>query len=403
MQIKEITVRNFRVLKDVSMTNIPGFAVILGANGSGKSTLIGVFDFLKDCLKNNVRSALNARGGFHEVVSRGAENEKIYIELAIQLDLLSEKSRTVRYILEIAEEQRRPVVKREILQYRRGSRGRPYKFIDFANGQGDAIAESLDNFDAKNVADEDLTREPQTLDSPDILAIKGLGQFKRFDAASQLRELIEEWTVSDFQISKARISPDASYAEHLNDSGDNLALVAQYIQENHRDTYEEVIRKMAERVPGVTAVEATDTGDGRVALKFSDPAFNSAFIARAVSDGTIKMFAYLLLLYDPSPHPLLCVEEPENQLYPKLLSILAEEFADYAKRRKGQGQVFVTTHSPDFVNAVDLENIFWFEKQNGFSQLHRASDTQQLADFVKSGDKPGELWRQGLFEGISPR
>ena len=67
------------------------------------------------------------------------------------------------------------------------------------------------------------------------------------------------------------------------------------------------------------------------------------------------MFAYLVLLYDPAPHPLLCIEEPENQLYPFLLGELAEEFADYANRG---GQVFVSTHSPDLLNAVDLESIY---------------------------------------------
>ena len=63
------------------------------------------------------------------------------------------------------------------------------------------------------------------------------------------------------------------------------------------------------------------------------------FIDRYVSDGTMKMFAYLVLLHDPAPHQFLCIEEPENQLYPTLLHELAEEFRDYAQRG---GQVFVS-------------------------------------------------------------
>ena len=89
---------------------------------------------------------------------------------------------------------------------------------------------------------------------------------------------------------------------------------------------------MGRRVPGISKVEATNTEDGRVVLKFKDGSFKDPFISRFVSDGTIKMFAYLILLYDPAPHPLLCVEEPENQLYPTLLRELAEEFIDYADR-----------------------------------------------------------------------
>lgn len=79
-------------------------------------------------------------------------------------------------------------------------------------------------------------------------------------------------------------------------------------------------------------MDAQDTPDGRIVLRFQDGSFKDPFIARYVSDGTIKMFAYLVLLHDPNAHPLLCVEEPENQLYPDLLGSLAEEFSGYARR-----------------------------------------------------------------------
>lgn len=403
MRVHAIKVRNFKVLQDVHMKDIPGFAVLVGANGSGKSTFIDVLSFLKDCLKDNVRVALQKRSGFNQVVSRGHEREKIAIEVQVYLDFEEQdKERLVTYGIEIGMDGTRPIVARERLRYKRGAYGAPFHFIDFRNGSGQAIPESLDNFDT-NVNDKDLRREEQTLDSPDILAIKGLGQFKRFDAASQLRELIENWTVSDFHITEARSEPDAALAEHLSANGDNLALYAQFLREQHPESYDRLVSEMAERVPGVAEVEAYDTGDGRVALRFRDATFDRGFIARAVSDGTIKMFAYLALLNDPNPHPLLCVEEPENQLYPTLLSILAEEFSRYAERRRGRGQVFVTTHSPDFLNAVPLESVFWVRKSCGFSQLNRASDDEQLRAFVNEGDLPGWLWRQGLFEGADPR
>lgn len=117
------------------------------------------------------------------------------------------------------------------------------------------------------------------------------------------------------------------------------------------------------------------------------------------SDGTIKMFAYLILLYDPKPHPLLAVEEPENQLYPDLLLELVEEFRDYAKRG---GQVFVSTHSSFFLNGTKLDEVFWLVKQDGFTEVRRAANQQLLKDLVAEGDKLGTLWRQGLFEGAGP-
>jgi len=136
-----------------------------------------------------------------------------------------------------------------------------------------------------------------------------------------------------------------------------------------------------------------------VLLKFQDGAFEDPFLARYVSDGTIKMLAYLVLLYDPSPHPLLCVEEPENQLYPSLLSDLAEEFRAYAERG---GQVFVTTHSPDFLNAVELGEVFWLVKSDGYTSMHRAQEDEQLKAYMAEGDQMGHLWSSGLFAGANP-
>jgi predicted ATPase len=108
------------------------------------------------------------------------------------------------------------------------------------------------------------------------------------------------------------------------------------------------------------------------------------------------MFAYLVLLYDPQPHPLLAVEEPENQLYPELLYELIEEFRDYARRG---GQVFVSTHSPDFLNGAHLDEIYWLVKTDGFTEIKRASESELLRNLVDEGDLPGSLWKQGLFEG----
>ena len=188
-------------------------------------------------------------------------------------------------------------------------------------------------------------------------------------------------------------------ANHLSISGDNLSLVAQFLFDRHRDVFDKILGKMKRRVPGVVNVEAKPTEDGRIVLRFQDGTFKDPFIARYVSDGTIKMFAYLVLLYDPSPHPLLCIEEPENQLYPKLLIELAEEFREYAT--KG-GQVMVSTHSPDFLNAVRLEEGFWLSKRECYTQVTRASDVEQLRRLVEQGDTLGSLWKQGFFEGADP-
>lgn len=394
MKIVYIRIKNYGLFKSLEINHIPEFCVIIGANGTGKSTLFDVFEFLRDALKNNIRQALQVRGGFNEVVTRGQEQEDIEIELKFRMEILGNE-RLVTYILIVGQEKRRPVVKREILRYKRGEHGQPFHFIDFQNGKGYAII----NEEYFSQADEDLKPQEQQLESSDILAIKGLGQFQRFKAASALRSFIENWHVSDFHISEARGSKDALYAEHLSPTGDNMAVFAQYIYQEHPEIFEQILQRMKERVPGISQVEAKNTEDGRLILKFQDEAFKDPFIDRYVSDGTMKMFGYLLLLFDPKPHPLLCVEEPENQLYPSLLHELAEEFASYAHRG---GQVFVSTHSPEFLNAVPLESIFWLTKEQGITKISKAIDDEILINLFKAGDLPGYLWNQGWFKGVAP-
>ena len=393
MKVEELRLKNFKVFKDIRITNLPDMAVFLGANGTGKSTLFDVFGFLHDALTDNVKAALLKRGGFKEVISR---NEKGPIEIEIKFRIEPEDP-LVTYELHIGlNELGLPIVTRELLKYRRGQNGKPWHFLDFSNGSGTAIVNESDY----GIESAQEQREEQKLDSPDILAIKGLGQFQKFRQVAAIRRLIEGWHVSDFHVQAARASQDAGYAEHLSQTGENLPLVAQFMHEHYPEKFQDVLRKMEQRVPGVTSVEATETLDGRIILRFQDGAFKDPFIARYVSDGSLKMFTYLLLLSDPNPHPLLCIEEPENQLYPDLLNELAEEFRSYTD---AGGQVFISTHSPDFVNGVQLEELFWLVKVDGFTQIKRASDDELLRDLVGEGDLPGYLWKQGLFKGASPQ
>ena len=395
MHIESISLKNFKAFRDTQMLDIPKFCVIVGANGTGKSTLFTVFEFLREALSSNVHTALVKVGGsrgFDEVKSRGATGN---IEIEIKFRERDDAP-LVTYYLSVGEEQGRPFVEREILKYRRGSGGQPWHFLDFSRGEGEAVTNEID--DVTDV--RQLLREPQKLKSPEILAIKGLAQFERFPAVVALGTLIENWHISDFHINKARPQQEAGYAEHLSREGENLSLVTEYLHNRHPQIFQTILQKLAERVPGISRVDAKTTEEGRVLLRFQDGAFEDPFLARYVSDGTIKMFAYLILLYDPAPHPLLCVEEPENQLYPSLLWELAEEFRSYAERG---GQVFVSSHSPDFLNAVRLDEMYWLVKEQGCTTIKRARDDAQVAAYMADGDQLGYLWKQGFFTGVDPQ
>lgn len=387
MRIESIKVHNYRVFQDVHVEEIPNMAVFLGMNGVGKTTFFDIFGFLHDALQTNIKAALARRGGFNEVISRGQEGE---IEFEIKFRP-SENEPLITYQLIICLlDKNKPAIKKEVLRLRRGQIGAPWKVLEFSFGEGLAADGDLITYEDVRLAERSL----QKLDAPDILAIKGLGQFKEFTAISALRKLIEDWYVSDFHIEDARGTGDAGYSERISTTGDNLALVAKYLYDNHKDIFNEILDSMEARVPGVTKVEAQETSDGRIVLKFQDGNFQDPFVARFVSDGTIKMFTYLVMLKDPEKHALLCVEEPENQLYPQLLYELAEEFRIYSERG---GQVFISTHSPDFLNAVRLEELYCLIKENGYTKIYKVSRSALIKSLYEEGDLLGQLWRQDLL------
>lgn len=388
MRIETLKIKNFKVFRDVVINNIPDMAVFLGMNGVGKTTFFDIFGFLNDCLSKNVKTALAARGGFSEVISREQTGN---IEFIVQFRQTADDP-LITYELSIGlDPKKQPIIQKEIMKFRRGQKGAPWVVLNFSRGEGFAVGGEIKSYeDVKNAN----KREKQKLDSPDILAIKGLGQFKEFIAITSLRKLIEDWYVSDFHIDDARQRNDAGYSENLSKTGDNLANVAKFMFDNHRDVFDGILQKMKERVPGVSSVEAEVTQDGYIVLRFSDGKFKNPFSARFVSDGTIKMFAYLIMLNDPNPHTLLCVEEPENQLYPKFLPILAEEFRNYSK---SGGQVFISTHSPDFLNAVELSELYCLVKKDGFTKIYRAAESPQVVALYKAGDLLGYLWNQELL------
>jgi predicted ATPase len=387
MRIESIELQNYRCFKDTAMENISQLSVLVGKNGSGKSTLFDVFTFLKDALVTNVAKAVSKRGGYKELVSRGSTGP-----IKIILKFRETGGRLATYELEIAEKNGQTVVSREILKFRRGQRGQPWHFVDFSEGAGSAIT----NESAYGEEEVEEERKEYYLDDPSVLAIKGLGQFKEFRVVSEFRTLIENWHISDFHIAEARTSPEDSYSEHLSMRGDNVAQVAQFLHDYHPQRFQEVLNAMKRCVPGLEHVEARTTEDGRLVLKFKDGSFKDPFVSRYVSDGTIKMFAYLVLLYDPSPFPLLAIEEPENQLYPQLMYTLAEEFRAYAQRG---GQVFVSTHSPQFLNGFNLDEIYVLEKQDGYTTIKKVTEMPLLEKLIAEGDLPGALWMQGFFNG----
>jgi len=386
-RIEELSVKNYRALKDLQLKGLTPLTVFLGPNGSGKSTIFDVFAFLSECFSVGLRKAWDKRGRFKELRTRGTDGA-ILFELKYRE---KPKSPIITYHLAIEEGKKGPYVAEEWLQWRRGQRGQPFKFLDFREGTGRVVTGEM--------PDEQDQRVDEQLASPEMIAVNTLGQLAKHPRANALRRFITGWYLSYLTADNTRVTPEAGPQERLSATGDNLPNVIQYLKEQHEDRLKEILKTLSRRVPRLEKVDAELMADGRLLLQIKDAPFDQPILAKFASDGTLKMLAYLTVLYDPEPPQLIGVEEPENHLHPRLLPELAEECREASART----QLMVTTHSPFFVDGLRPEELWvLYRDEKGYTQARQAAHMLGIKEFMDQGALLGHIWMEGHFNVGDP-
>ena len=381
-RVEYLKVENYRALKSVELRGLSPFTVLLGPNGSGKSTVFDVFNFLSECFQFGLRHAWDRRGRARELKTRG-QGGPVVFEIKYRE---SRRLPLITYHLAIDESSSGPFVVEEWLQWTRGRSGRPFRFLDYRNGQGRAVSGEMPD------AEDERVEIP--LRSADVIAVSTLGQFAGHPRVAALREFIADWYVSYLSVDDARRQPEAGPNERLSKTGDNLANVIQYLKEQHPARLDRIFEVLAQRVPRLEHVVAEPMPDGRLLLQLKDAPFDRPILSRFASDGTLKMLAYLVVLHDPKPPQFIGVEEPENFLHPRFLPELTEECRAATRR----SQLLVTTHSPFFLNPVRPDEVrVLYRDEKGYTQTVRASDIRGIEEFTKAGASLGHLWLEGRF------
>ncbi|MCI5131050.1 MAG: ATPase [Candidatus Electrothrix sp. EH2] len=420
-KIEGFRIKNFRSLKDVTLGRLwnqqkakplTPMTAVIGKNGVGKSTLFDAFGFLADALRSGVEEACDSRGrgGFKRIRAQG---QKDPIEFEVYYKE-GGNARPITYELAIdIDHSGRPFILKERLRQRRKGQkhGWPFSFLVLNSGKGIAwkgdqggrqLKEDQGDFDLFDLMEsiqsgesEEESKETEVVELEDIrkLGIATLGSLKQHPRISAFRKFIEGWYLSYFTPDAARSLPLAGPQKQLNIHGDNLGNVVQFMEREHPKRFQLILNRIAEKIPGIDKIETEATNDDRLLLRFNDKGFQDPFYSQQMSDGTLKVFAYLLLLEDPTPPPFLCIEEPENGLYHKLLESLAQEFREHATGRKGGSQVFITTHQPYLVDALEPSEVWILEKgPDGFSSIRRANEDETVENLVAEGLPLGGLW-----------
>lgn len=386
-RVETLHVENYRALRKITLKKLTPLTVLLGPNGSGKSTVFDVFAFLSECFTDGLRKAWDRRGRFRELRSRDSDGP-IVIELRYRERL---KSPLITYHLEIEERSRGPVVSREFLRWKRGHPAAPFHFLDYRYGEGKVVSGEQPEANDERIA--------KPLSAPDVLAVNTLGTLAENPRVIALRQFITGWHLSYLSADAARGRPEAGAEERLSQTGDNLPNVVQYLSEEQPDRLELIFETLRRRIPRIEKVDPRILDDGSLLLLVKDAPFSRPVLARYASDGTLKMLAYLTLLYDPDPPKLIGIEEPENYLHPRLLPELAEECTLSADRT----QLIVTTHSPFFVDPLRAEDVrVIYRATDGYTQARRVADMQGIPEMLEEGASLGDLWMEGHFDVGDP-
>lgn len=404
-KILGVEIQNYGSLKQIKMgklytdqsgTELGNLVAFIGPSGNGKSTIADAFGFIADCLSTDVESACDAnnRGGFDQLVSQGS-NGPIHFELYYKEN---KNSRPITYELTIAKDKSgRPYVKEERLRQRRpGSKnGRPLSFLYLRDGTGFAF-EGREGGQDDNGSTEGQKKDVSLSDIRK-LGIVTLGAMKEYSRIEKFLDFLKSWYLCYFTPDAARQLQTAMPVPYLDRTGSNLNNVAQYMYRENPKEFRTVLEDIQTKIPNISKITPVKLQNGQMVLAFHQDGFDEPFYSSRMSDGTLKLFAYYLLLHEKNPRQLVFVEEPENGLYHQYLTDLATEMrksvgVGYAK------QWFVTTHSPFFVNALLPEQVWVLEKdENGFTVARQASSYEFVSDLVEEGATMGDLWYSRYF------
>lgn len=385
--IESLRVKNYRALRDIELKQLKPLTVFLGANGSGKSTLFDVLAFLSECFTIGLRQACSKRGGLKELRTRSCDGP---IEFTLKY---REKPKTpvITYHLSIGEDTEGPFVETEWLQWRRGSRGKPFRFLNFREGCGTIVAG-----ETPDEANEPISEQ---FYDPSLLAANMFGHLARHPRVCALRRFITDWHLSRLSTDAIRQVTKDGPQKRLSATGDNLPNVIQYLQERYPECLEKIISSLSNQVPRLEKVDTELMMSGLRQLKIKDAPFEQPILAKFASDGTLKLLSYLTLFHGPEPPQLIGIEEPENYLHPRLLT----GFVGACLEALMFSQFIITTHSPHLVNELSADEVWvLYRDEQGFTVCKRASDMLGVESLLDAGAKLGKLWMEGYFEFGDP-
>ena len=399
-----------RLIKHVKASNLLSFGhsgldlelhdlnVLIGPNGSGKSNFLEIFELLKSLPRNeeggnDLKQVISNGGGpaewackSHTINGRIRNFPIADIEVIIEDKiLLKEKFLKHKFSIDWGSIDSFPLIPNEII-----SMTMPANSTDFFFYEKDRV-DAFAGFHIWN--DEAKQMLPNTTESFGLSILSkryaNFGILVLGDAYENIR-LYREWSFGRNTIFRTPQSADLRN-DRLESDFSNLGMFLSRLK-NNPVTKRALIAALRDLYEGLTDFEV-HTHEGTVQIFFTEGDFSIP--ATRLSDGTLRYLCLLALLLDPTPPPLICIEEPELGLYPDLLPKIADLLVEASTRT----QLIVTTHSDVLIDALSEqpESVLVCEKHEGQTRINRL-DRDDIAHWLKDY-RLGQLWMRGEIGG----
>lgn len=187
------------------------------------------------------------------------------------------------------------MIEKELLSSPDGGRA---TFMDLNHGAGTVsrgYVPFVDDFSSSGLV------EKVALTDPRQLGIATLGTLRDHPRIGRFRDFLKGWYLSYFSPDAARGLPPTGPQKHLNVHGGNIANYVQYLQRAHKDRLHSILNRIAEKIPGISRIDAVETEDKRVLLRFNDRGFQDPFLCATNVRWHIEGLRLSLALGRPRP------------------------------------------------------------------------------------------------------
>ncbi len=392
MRLLSIDIKGYRPFKDFK-ADFKSLEVIVGANGAGKSSLFEFLKFLRDGMYREIPTEI-IEGSIGQQIFHLTGPEKFTWNLEIDTN----RPVSMLYQGELVG----PVGKTQITYEKVVSSKpfsdrykNPYIFMDIQGNQGRVQDSKTGRFE-NTIIEQDIQSKRNQLALSTITN-------PRLELLFDLREYIQNWRFySSFNIANQKIRKSVLIEQEpiLHEDAGNLSSVLFYLQTEHQEIFNELQLFLRLMIPGFKNLSVKARGGpGEVIAFWQEKGVDETISLADLSDGILRLICWICLCLHPKPPSLICIDEPDQGVHPRTLSILAGLFEKASERT----QILLATHSSYFLSQFELSKIAVIRKEQGEAKFFKPCEFLILIDMLEDfgADEIEKLHRSDELEQLT--